>query len=354
MTEPTVLITGSSGQLGQALMLNLPLLCYSPIGLDIRPTPAPPGTKVATGSITDRPSISKLLQEHKFKAVIHTATLHKPHIGSHPKIDFVDVNITGTLVLLEEAAKANCKAFVFCSRTTTFGRALTGTGKNGSAVLVDGNVVPVPKNIYGATKIASEDLCELIYREEGLSVIVLKFARFFPETDDAEERRSAFEDRNLKVNEMTYRRLDLADAVDGDVRWRKYVVSAPPPFLQPSDDQRDVSPGEDEPVEDEKSVIELVGIDARGALRSAVPEYEAIYEMLGWKFFEKMDRVYDSRKAVRELGWRPKFRFREVLRRLEAGEEWRSELAIKLGKRGYHDVPTGVYTEAGGRYGSSC
>ena len=39
-------------------------------------------------------------------AVIHSATLHKPHVGSHGRGEFVDTNITGTLNLLEEAVAA--------------------------------------------------------------------------------------------------------------------------------------------------------------------------------------------------------------------------------------------------------
>lgn len=55
-------------------------------------------------------------------------------------------------------------------------------------------------------------------------------------------------------------------------------------------------------------------------------------------------RVYDSSKAVRELGWRPSYTFKEVVEKLSRGEEWRSELTIKVGKREYHAVSTGVYT----------
>ena len=37
------------------------------------------------------------------RAVLHTATLHKPHVATHSMQDFVDTNITGTLNLLEAA-----------------------------------------------------------------------------------------------------------------------------------------------------------------------------------------------------------------------------------------------------------
>ena len=40
------------------------------------------------------------------QAVFHTATLHKPHVATHSRQDFVATNITGTLNLLEEAVAA--------------------------------------------------------------------------------------------------------------------------------------------------------------------------------------------------------------------------------------------------------
>jgi UDP-glucose 4-epimerase len=40
------------------------------------------------------------------RAVIHAASLHKPHVATHNYQDFIDTNVTGTLILLEEAAAA--------------------------------------------------------------------------------------------------------------------------------------------------------------------------------------------------------------------------------------------------------
>ena len=51
---------------------------------------------------------------------------------------------------------------------------------------------PVPKNIYGTTKLMAETLCELFFRERGLPVVVLRTSRFFPEDDDDPAMRSAY------------------------------------------------------------------------------------------------------------------------------------------------------------------
>ena len=56
--------------------------------------------------------------------VFHAATLHKPHLATNSRQEFVDVNITGTLNLLEEAVAAGVGAFVYTSTTSVFGDAL--------------------------------------------------------------------------------------------------------------------------------------------------------------------------------------------------------------------------------------
>jgi nucleoside-diphosphate-sugar epimerase len=86
-------------------------------GIDVR---ASPYTTVV-GSVADRAVVRDCLAGAD--AVLHTATLHKPHVGSHGKQAFVDANVTGTLTLLEEAVAAGVSGFVFTSTTSAFGRA---------------------------------------------------------------------------------------------------------------------------------------------------------------------------------------------------------------------------------------
>ena len=52
-------------------------------------------------SVTDRAAVRAALEGAG--AVLHPATLHKPHVGTHSRQAFVDTNVTGTLTLLEEA-----------------------------------------------------------------------------------------------------------------------------------------------------------------------------------------------------------------------------------------------------------
>ncbi|GLB34225.1 putative NAD dependent epimerase dehydratase family protein [Lyophyllum shimeji] len=333
---PKVLVTGSSGHLGHALMLKLPSYGYQPIGIDILPSQS----TTIVGSIADRVFLAKLFEEHQdITAVLHTATLHKPHIISHTNDEFVQTNVSGTLALLETAASkpgARCQAFIFTSTTSTFGRALAPRPGE-PAAWIDESVVPVPKNIYGITKVAAEDLCELVHRQSGMPVVVLRTSRFFPEPDDADEVRAEWDDENLKVCELAYRRVDIADVVSahvcalekagkGEVRWGRYVVSAPTPFVRC-----------------EELMRRLDG-DAPAVMREVCPEYEEVFGRRGWRFLPRLDRVYDSSKAVRELGWKPEWTFGRAVEAVARGESWQSELTRQVGKKGYHEETTGVYT----------
>ena len=228
----TILVTGSSGHLGEALVRTLKAQRREVIGADILPG----AFTHQVGSITD-PAFARRCMKG-VSTVLHAATLHKPHVATHSRQDFIDVNITGTLNLLEEAASAGVAAFVYTSTTSVFGDALAPPPGEPAAWVTE-DVVPVPKNIYGVTKLAAEDLCQLFARNHSLRVIVLRTSRFFPEVDDNRAVREAYADANSKANEFLYRRIDIEDVVGAhllaaehapSVGFAKYIISATTPF----------------------------------------------------------------------------------------------------------------------------
>jgi UDP-glucose 4-epimerase len=322
-----VLVTGSSGHLGEALVRVLGAdERVDPIGLDVLPSPY----TAVVGSVADRALVRACMDG--VDAVVHAATLHKPHVGSNGRQDFVDTNVTGTLTLLEEAVAAGVGRFVFTSSTTTFGRALTPPSGAPAAWITE-DVVPIPKNIYGVTKTAAEDLCELFHRDRGLPCVVLRTSRFFPERDDRDDLRAAYDDLNLKVNELLYRRVDLEDVVSAhrlalerapEIGFARLIVSATTPFT--------------------RADLAALRADAPAVVRRLFPDFDAVYGARGWRMFGSIDRVYVNASARRDLGWSPRYDFGSALAALAAGEDWRSPLAIAVGAKGYHAESTGPYT----------
>jgi UDP-glucose 4-epimerase len=323
-----LLVTGSAGHLGEALVRALGAEGHEVVGLDVLDSPH----TAVVGSIADRAVVREALRGAD--AVLHAATLHKPHVGSHTRQDFVDTNLTGTLNLLEEAVAAGASRFVFTSTTSAFGRALTPP-PGAPAAWITEDVAPVPRNIYGATKTAAEDLCELVHRDNGLPCLILRTSRFFPEEDDRDDVRSTYADANVKLNELLYRRVDLEDVVSAhrlalerapELGFGRYVVSATTPFTR--DD-----------------LAELRG-NAAAVVHRLFPDAGRLFEARGWRMFPSIERVYVNARARDELGWAPRWDFRHALDRVAAGEEPRSELAAAVGAKGYHAEPTGPYTTA--------
>ncbi len=321
-----ILVTGSSGHLGEALVRVLRDEGSDVVGIDVLESPY---TSVV-GTIADRATVRRCLEG--VDAVLHAATLHKPHVGTHGRQEFVDTNVTGTLNLLEEAVDAGVGRFVLTSTTSAFGRALVPPPSAPAAWITE-DVAPVPRNVYGVTKTAAEDLCELVHRDHDLPCLILRTSRFFPEQDDRDDIRAAYDDLNLKVNELLYRRVDLEDVVTAHllalerapaIGFGRYVISATTPFT-PED-------------------LAELPTDAPAVVRRRHPGYEAVYRERGWRMFEGIERVYVNGRARRELGWAPRYDFGSALARLAQGEDPRSPLALAVGAKGYHAESTGPYT----------
>lgn len=293
-----VLVTGSAGHLGEALAHTLTDLHHEVIGLDLLTSTF----TTHVGSITDRSFVNHCLDG--VQVVFHAATLHKPHIVTHSLQQFVDTNITGTLILLEQAVATGVASFIYTSTTSVFGDALVPPADAPAAWITE-DVVPVPKNIYGVTKKAAEDLCQLFYRNNGLACIVLRTSRFFPEADENPKGRQPYPDDNLKANEYLFRRVSLDDAESAHVLaaervesigFGTYIISATTPF----------SP-------DDRMALRS---QAPAVVQRLVPGYEAEYVRRGWQMFPDIDRVYVNDLAREELGWQTQHDFGYFIDRL--------------------------------------
>ena len=313
-----VLVTGSSGHLGEALVRTLRTLKYDIVSVDIKPSTF----TSHIGSINDPGFVKECMKG--VKVVYHTATLHKPHIATHQIQDFIDTNISGTLILLEQAVAAKVPAFIYTSTTSTFGDALR-PGMDKPAAWITEDVAPIPKNIYGITKTAAEDLCYLFHKKQGLNCLILRTSRFFFEEDDDKLRRETFNDSNLKANELLYRRVDLEDAVSAhllasekatEIGFGRYIISATTPFSK-------------EHRLDLRSNLEEV-------LTVLYPDYVAAFKKINWKMLQGIDRVYINDLARKDLGWKPKYCFSHVLKCIRDEHYTFSELSRIVGAKGYH------------------
>lgn len=291
-----ILVTGSSGWLGGYLIPLLHKAGYRPVGLDI----APGQNTDIVASVADRATISDLFDQHRFGAVIHAGALHKPDIARFPQQAFVDTNVTGTLNLLEEASRRPGTRFVFTSTTSLMISQRIRDERSAEAVWLDENTGPLePRNIYGVTKLAAEGLCRQHHLEKGLSTVVLRTARFFPEEDDTLTELTG---TNLKANELLYRRATVQDMARAhivamekaaEIGFGLYLVSAPTPFS--NRDQQ------------------YLKADAPAVIRRYFPDVEHLYAERDWRLPASIGRVYDGSRIERELGFTYNTTFADVL-----------------------------------------
>lgn len=303
-----ILVTGSSGWLGQTLVPRLQQDGHQVIGID----PVPSALTQVVGSIADRGLVRNVMRDHAIEAVIHGGALHKPQVETNDRSDFVAVNVQGTLNLLEEAVAPGSKVdrFVFTSTTSLMISKEIRAGRAGGArkaAWITEEMAPLlPRNIYGVTKLSAEHLCRLFHRQYGLPVVVLRTARFFPEEDDMAHAIPQSEE-NTKVNEFLFRRLTVEDAAESHVvalakapelGFENFIICAATPFA-PADCEALIS-------------------DAPEVVARYFPDYPAIYARLGWTMFDSIDRVYDASRAAARLGFVCRTGFGEKLKEIKS------------------------------------
>ncbi|HEX9524825.1 MAG TPA: NAD(P)-dependent oxidoreductase, partial [Reyranella sp.] len=199
--------------------------------------------------------------------------------------------------------------FVFTSTTSVMISQKISAGRAGGAreaIWIDESFSPLePRNIYGVTKRAAEELCRLFNHLHKLPILILRTARFFPEEDDM-AHAIVQSGENTKANEFLFRRLSVEDAAEAhvvalararEIGFDTFIISSMTPF----------SPA------DCRALI----VDAPSVVARYFPDYHAKYERRGWTMFGSIDRIYDAGKAKRKLGFACKTGFREVLDQLD-------------------------------------
>lgn len=302
----TVLLTGSSGWLGRHLAPLLEARGYSVVGLDIAVGPH----TLVLGSVANRELVFRTVAEFGIEAIVHAGALHQPDIPRFPRQAFIEVNTTGTLNLLEAAVDAGHDRFVFTSTTSLMVRdeVRLGAGPEGAWWMDESFGPLLPRNVYGVTKLAAENLCHLIARETNMAIAILRSGRFFPVHDDTFAVPSG---PNRMANGFLNRRLSVGDAALAHLaalegshaawpsRCETFILSAPTPFAR-------------------KDAAELAR-DARAVIARYFPQADELYAKAGWILPRSIERVNDPARAEALLGWRARDDFAAILRALAEG-----------------------------------
>lgn len=272
-SKPRILLTGSSGRVGHAIARTL---CddYEIAGLDL----VPGRYTTHLGSVTDPDRLAEALDGTT--AVIHTASLHAPHVGVEDDARFRAVNVEGTRLLLEAMGNARVGRLVYTSSTSVYGHALE---RSDEAVWVTEDLEPAPRDIYDETKLAAETLCREAAEDGLLASTSLRISRCFPEPDRLVATYRLYRGVDLRDVGQAHR-LALEQTGHG---YEVYNISAQSPFRP----------------EDCRQLL----IDAPAVLRRRTPWLEAAFGARDWPLPASIDRVYVIDKARSELGFTPAF-----------------------------------------------
>jgi len=178
----TVLVTGA-GIIGTMIAKALQKEGKRAILVDIRPDFAAirslidaTAIEVVAGDICDLPFVEQLARDRGIEAIIHTAAVLTSAISQDPRRG-VEVNVMGTVNILEVARRLRLKRVVLSSSTTlaypTFGAGETGPLNEDFAIRV---VSQRPINLYSATKLFDEHLAAIYAAQFDVDSIVVRYA----------------------------------------------------------------------------------------------------------------------------------------------------------------------------------
>lgn len=276
-----ILLTGSSGRIGRAIYAAL-ASDHNVIGID---RAAFAMTRIV-GDFADRALLEPALEGAD--AVVHTAALHSPHVGVFSDHEFERINVEGTHLLAELARASGVRRFVFTSTTALNGRAV----EEGKCTWIDERTQPRPKSIYHRTKVAAEAALEALASDD-MPVRVIRMSRCFPEPADL---MAAYRlHRGVDVRDVSDAHV-LALANDGPA-FQRFIVSGATPFTEADCD--------------------ALASAAPEVLRQRAPSLVQAFETRGWRLPQTIDRVYVPHAAERELGWRSRYGYDEVLAQLD-------------------------------------
>lgn len=123
--------------------------------------------KIERADISDYEKITEIIRTHKPEAVIHLAArVSVEEVGNDPRAGY-NVNVTGTLNLLEAARRFDVERFVYASSAAVYGEPVDLPIKETHPLQ--------PINVYGATKLAGEALVHAYRGNYGLSTIALRY-----------------------------------------------------------------------------------------------------------------------------------------------------------------------------------
>ncbi|MEC7987808.1 MAG: NAD-dependent epimerase/dehydratase family protein [Myxococcota bacterium] len=150
-----------------------------------------PNVQMVRGDIRDSALLHRLFSNEKPDVVVHLAARAGVRPSLEDPVSYSDINITGTIRLLEIIQKHDVPHLVFASSSSIYGARKQGPFR-------ESDVVDIPASAYAATKKAGELFCANWNYLYGLHATCLRFFTVYGPRQRPEMAISLFTDRIRK------------------------------------------------------------------------------------------------------------------------------------------------------------
>jgi len=182
-----VLVTGGAGFIGSHVADGLLAAGHQVVILDNlyrgKKANLPAGVTFYEADVRDQPRLAEIFAAEKFDAIAHQAALANVRDSMSDPATYAQVNVVGTLHLLELARAHGVKKIVFAS---------TGGATYGEGYSEDGSKLPFteaskaqPKDNYGANKLSCEFHLDLYRQNYGLEYVALRYPNVYGPRQDS-------------------------------------------------------------------------------------------------------------------------------------------------------------------------
>jgi len=165
-----VLVTGGAGYIGSHACKALKAAGYVPVTFDNLVTGWADAVKFGPfeqGDLLDRERLDQVFAKYQPVAVMHFAALSLVGESMVQPGRYWRNNLVGSLNLIEAAAAAECRNIVFSSTCATYG--------DQDNVVLDEDCAQTPINPYGASKRAVEDILANFDESAGIEYVIFRY-----------------------------------------------------------------------------------------------------------------------------------------------------------------------------------
>jgi len=135
---------------------------------NIKPVLSHPSWQLIQGDILDQRLLQKIFTEKEYEVIVHLAARAGVRPSLKEPLLYQEVNIRGTMNLLEMAKEFQVKRFIFASTSSVY-------GNNTKVPFSEDNPVDQPVSPYAATKRAGEIIAYTYHHLYCLSITCLRF-----------------------------------------------------------------------------------------------------------------------------------------------------------------------------------